>query len=262
MTLIEAYDLIAHAEQVRERIARALASLEGRSGLKRERTWLAAASELLEQTLSPTRPHLERAAALPELAEVREERARTLQNEWVDLLEKLHAGITFHAGSRAPLLETLFAKVKLPALRRASRETVDEQGASFEKRLATGYVKRMLSQESFAFALPVIEEVRAAFSRWQATATVAEPPEGAAETAGILTAAAKKLELPLRQARLLAEAALAPVAGAWEESGIAAKPRRRPQHPAAQLEPAGKQEQALPAPVPAEEKRPRRRVQG
>jgi hypothetical protein len=53
------------------------------------------------------------------------------------------------------------------------------------------------------------------------------PHEQAAPLRAELIALGKKLDVGLRQARCLAEAALAPLPDAFENSGLAAKPRKR-----------------------------------
>ncbi|MHB8876407.1 MAG: hypothetical protein ACYC8T_22160 [Myxococcaceae bacterium] len=233
LTPLEAYDLIFHSAQLQDRLSAALATLSKKQGLKREKEWLSGTVELLHASREGLPALVEKSLRLPELAGVREEHAATLQGLWVDALERLLAGITFHAGSRAPLIEALFPRQKLPALRRAKPEVVDGYAAELEKRIAGGYAKRMLAQETFAFALPVIEEVRAAFAPWKASFSGEElPGEEAEAVRAELATAAKKLEVPIRQAKLISEAALTPVNGAYETSGIGLKLRKHTQKPA------------------------------
>jgi hypothetical protein len=256
LTPLEAYDVIAHSAQLQTRLSAALAMLSKKQLLKREKEWLSGAVELLHASREGMPELIERSLRLAELTAVREEHAVELQGRWVDGLEKLLAGITFHAGSRAPLIETLFPKQKLPTLRRAKREVVATYEAEWEKRLVSGYVKRMLGQEAFAFALPVIEEVRAAFAPWKAAFSSEPLPEDQAlAVRGELAAAAKKLEVPIRQAKLLAEAALTPVAGAFEDSSIGQKPRKHSAKPVAPPadEAGGEAEPQAAAPETADE---------
>jgi hypothetical protein len=109
---------------------------------------------------------------------------------------------------------------------------------------------------AFEFAVPVIEQMRAAFGAWRAGCSLEPLPEAeVAAVADALRDAAGEVELPLRQVRMLAEAALAPVPGAFEDSGLGAKPKKRAvKVAAAKLEEVVEEAapvEAAPAPVPA-----------
>lgn len=228
LTSLEAYDLLRFSELLESRLAQAEVAQASRKGLEREKAWLTEAHELLRAARAEVPPVLERARELPELAEVREDYALELQGAWVDTLEKLHAGITFHASSRAPILETLFPHSKFPALRKAPPDGVRAYAAEFDRRSRLGYSKRIFAREDFAFAVPIILGLPEALRRWEACfqpSTMSE--EDAAPIRETLAEAAYRLERSMRQARLLAEAALVPVPGAFEEAGLGARPRRR-----------------------------------
>jgi hypothetical protein len=228
LSTLEAYDLVRFAEAFDSRLAAADELLAGRPGLEREKEWLATAIQIVRTERAPAAFILEKVRDLPELEEVREEFAYTLQNLWVDSLEKLHAGITFCASSRAPVIEALFPHLKFPQLRRASREAIHEFVAGYERRLKSSYVSRILARDDFSFVRPVLDQVATAFSQWQSSfVPVQLPHEQAAPLRAELIALGKRLDLALRQARCLAEAALAPVPDAFENSGLAAKPRKR-----------------------------------
>jgi len=228
LSTLEAYDLVRFAEALDSRLAAADELLAGRSGLEREKEWLASALQIVRTERAPAAAILEKVRDLPELEEVREEFAFTLQNLWVDALEKLHAGITFCASSRAPVIEALFPHLKFPQLRRASREGLQEFASNYERRLKSSYVSRILARDDFSFVRPVLDQVAAAYAQWQACfVPVQLPHEQAAPLRAELIALGKKLDLALRQARCLAEAALAPIPEAFESSGLAAKPRKR-----------------------------------
>lgn len=228
LSTLEAYDLVRFAEAFDSRLAAAAELLAGRPGLEREKEWLATAIQIVRTERAPAASILEKVRDLPELEEVREEFAFNLQNLWVDSLEKLHAGITFCASSRSPVIEALFPHLKFPQLRRASRDTLQEFAASYERRLKSSYVSRILARDDFAFVRPVLAQVAAAYANWQSCfAPVQLPHEQAAPLRAELIALGKKLDVGLRQARCLAEAALAPLPDAFENSGLAAKPRKR-----------------------------------
>ncbi|MCY1077153.1 hypothetical protein [Archangium lansingense] len=228
LSTLEAYDLVRFAEAIDSRLAAADELLAGRPGLEREKEWLATAIQIVRTERAPAPALLEKVRDLPELEEVREEFAFNLQNLWIDSLEKLHAGITFCASSRAPVIEALFPHLKFPQLRRASRDAIQEFNAGYERRLKSSYVSRILARDDFAFVRPVLEQVATAYATWQACfAPVQLPHEQAAPLRAELIALGKKLDIALRQARCLAEASLAPIPDAFENSGLAAKPRKR-----------------------------------
>jgi hypothetical protein len=228
LSTLEAYDLVRFAEAFDSRLAAADELLAGRSGLEREKEWLATAIQIVRTERAPAASILEKVRDLPELEEVREEFAFNLHNLWVDSLEKLHAGITFCASSRSPVIEALFPHLKFPQLRRASRDTLQEFAAGYERRLKSSYVSRILARDDFSFVRPVLAQVATAYANWQSCfAPVQLPHEQAAPLRAELIALGKKLDVGLRQARCLAEAALAPLPDAFENSGLAAKPRKR-----------------------------------
>lgn len=227
-SLLDAFDTVSRSELMTERLESALAELERRPALKDERAWLTTAVERVAAARAGVEPVLNKAMRLPELAPLREDHAYAKQQAAVDALERLQAGIAFHAGPRAPLLEALFGKLKLPALRRADRKDFEKLCAEFEKRLQSGYAKRMLADPGLEPLSAAVEQLRAAVAEWREAYSGEPLPEAEAkELQARLIGFAEALELPLRQARLLAEAALAPVDGLFEESGLGQKPRRR-----------------------------------
>lgn len=253
---IEAYDLIRHAALLAERLAAAEAELEKKRGLAKEKEWLRAAVEVLSVAREPTHAIVERARGLPGLEEVRDELGAVFQELWVDALERLLAGITFHAGPRAPLIEAVFPLVKLGPLRKARRESALSFADDLGRRMKTAYVMRTLAEPAFVFAQPVLDAVASAFAQWQDVYSGESLPEPeAAQVLKELLAAAKRVELASRQARLLAEAALAPCGGLFEELGLSVKPRRRPARAKEQPAAPAREEVAAPqadAEVPPE----------
>jgi hypothetical protein len=224
----EAYDLIRFAEAFEARLVTASDTLADREGLEPEKEWMATALALVRTALIPAPALLGRAKDLPELEEAREEFAFQQQNLWVDALEKLHAGITFCASSRAPVIEALFPHLKFPQLRRASQETVNEFAAAYERRLKSSYVNRIFSQPDFAFVRPVLDQVASAYAAWQASLAPSNLSDAqVAPLRAEMISVASRLDVALRQARLLAEAALIPLPDAFDSTGLAAKPKRR-----------------------------------
>ncbi len=231
-SILDAYDVIRYSDRVAEQLAAAQAELEKKRGLKAEKEWLRAAGDLLRAAREPSQGLIERARGLPGLEEVRDELGSVFQGLWVDALERLQAGITFHAGPRAPVVEAVFPHAKLATLRKASREGALAFAEDFERRMKTSYVSRTFAEPAFAFALPVLEQLASAFAQWQAVYSGETMPEAqAAEVHKELLVAAKRVELACRQAKLLTEAALAPCGGLFDEFGLSAKRKRRSARP-------------------------------
>jgi hypothetical protein len=228
LSTLEAYDLIRFAEAFETRLATASDMLADKPGLEAEKEWMATALRLVRTALAPSPALIERAKDLPELEEAREEFSFQQQNLWVDALEKLHAGITFCASSRSPVIEALFPHLKFPQLRRAPQETVNEFATAYERRLKSSYVTRIFGQDDFAFVRPVVEQVARTHAAWQASLLPANLSDN--QTAPLrseLVSVGSRLDVAVRQARLLAEAALVPLPEAFDSSGLSAKPKRR-----------------------------------
>ncbi len=227
-TLLDAFDLVGHSEQLLFRLDAAAAELSKKQGLKDEKAWLEQARARVATARDGVGDLLTRVLRLPEMDPVRDDHARLLQNVAVDAVEKLHAGITFAAGSRAPLLEALYGKLKIPVLRRCDREDFEKFCGDFEKRLGTGYARRMFAEESFQIVAPTLTAMQQAFATWRGVFS-AEPLDDTAAQAlrDELDAAARRLELPCKQARLLAEAALAPLKDLLENLSVTQKPKKR-----------------------------------
>lgn len=227
-SLLESFDTVSHSEQLVLRLETATAELSKKQGLKDEKAWLETAMQRVVNAREGTGDLLNRVLRLPELEPVREEHARVLQGAVVDAVERLHAGITFAGGSRAPLIEALYGKLKLPVLRRCDRADFEKFCTDFEKRLNTGYAKRMFADPSFQLVVPVLSQLHQAISTWRSV--FSDQPLSDADAQALrdeLDAVSRRLELPCRQARLLAEAALAPLKDVFESSGLAQKPKRR-----------------------------------
>ncbi|MCP3142429.1 hypothetical protein [Pyxidicoccus xibeiensis] len=225
---LESYELIRFAEAFEARLATAGEMLAGRPGLEPEKGWLAAALELVRTTRAPSGDVLDRVKDLPELEEAREEFGYHQLGLWVDALEKLHAGITFTASSRAPVIEALFPHVKFAQLRRAPRDTILEYATSYERRTKSAYVTRIFARDDFALVRPVMEQVAAAHAAWRSSHEPAPlTPEQENVLREELVALGRKLDVALRQARLLSEAALVPVPSVHEAAGLSLKPKRR-----------------------------------
>lgn len=229
MEALEAHDWIAHARQVEQQLTTAAERLDAlESPLDQERRWLEEAQALLASVRAQTEALLPRALRLPGMEDAREEAASARIEPWADAVERLLAGITFHAGPRAPVIEAVFPHKKLESLRRAKLTAARSYAEDLGRRLSSSYVARLLETEDFAFAVPVVEEVKERIAELMPS-DEAEPPTGeeAEQLRVDLVQAAQQAEQRVRQARLLAEAALLPAEGVFRELGIQAKPKKR-----------------------------------
>ena len=228
LSSVEAVDLLRFASGFSARLDHASLDLSGKTGAERETQWLTAAAELLKEVAARSSGLLDRARQLPELGELRQELAGPLQSAWVDALEKLLAGITFHVSGRSPMIEALYPTQKLAPLRRAPVEAVRKFQSDFEKRLKAGYVSRLLATDDFSFSRPVIDRIRSHYEQWRSCFEYVAIPEGeAASVRAALEEAGPQLEVAIRQASHLAAAALAPFPEIFEAHQLAAKPKKR-----------------------------------
>jgi hypothetical protein len=228
MDPLDAYETLKHAELLHGRLVAARETVARARKISREKDWLTVAADLLGVELEGVRRVVESTRMLPDLVDVRLEFAGTLQQRWVDALEKLVAGVTYHAGSRAPLLEALLPHAKFPQLRKCNREAVSAYQADLEKRLKLSYVQRMFTEATYAFAPPCVETVRATYADWHGNFSGESiPPEQAGPLREELCALGERVGVLAAQARLLAEAALLPLPGVFDEHGLGTKPRKR-----------------------------------
>lgn len=228
-TLVDAFELLVQAEQLGPRLEAAAKALDRLPGLAREKVWLAEARERFA-TIAPelSGDLLTRALRIPELEGVKGDRAKLLQGELVDAVERLSSGISFAGGSRAPLLDVLYQNVKLPQLRRCGRAELEAFCAEFEKRLKSTYARRMFGTDTYAVVVPTLRELERTIATWRSIFVA--PPLSDAEAQPLrdeLLAAAGKVDLALRQARLLAQAALLPTAELLDAAGLTPKGKRR-----------------------------------
>jgi hypothetical protein len=226
--LLEAFELIAQSHVLSRRLEAAAAELAKRPGLKDEKGWLEIGRTRLDRAREGVGDLLDRALQLEELEPMRGGRARELQGEVVDALERLQAGIAFAGSPRSPLIEALFFDTKLPLLRKFEREELERAWADFEKRLGSGYAKRMLADETYVVVVPALNEAREAFEIWRrALDPVPLDDEAARVLCEELVTTAHRIEQPSRQARLLAQAALMSMKHLIDEYNLAPKPKRR-----------------------------------
>lgn len=227
-SLLDAFDLVAHAELLELRLAATVGELSKREGLTNENAWLEAARTHVARAREGIGNLSTRVLRVAELEPARAERGRALQGAAMDAAEHVQAAIAAAGGERSPVLEAIFRNLKMPVMRRASRDDFAKFCDEIDKRLGSTYVRRMLADPMFTDVAPSLQNLRDAFAEWRLVFT-SGPPTEAEEQAlrDELLALANRLELPCRQARLLAEAALLPASDLIEPSGIFDKPRRR-----------------------------------
>lgn len=234
-TLIDAFELIVEADQLAPRLEAAATALAQLEGLDEEQGWLAAArARLAGVGAADHRGLLDRALRLVELEGLKGgERGKALQAAVADEVERLQAGIVLAGGARSPLLDTLFLNLKVPALRKCGRAELDRFCAELERRLASTYAQRMLATERHLSVVPLVASLAAAVATWRAVFIDPPPAAEDAERLGAaLMAAGASVERAVRQARLLAQAALLPAGEQLDAAGVVnaiaiAKARRR-----------------------------------
>ena len=225
--LLEAYDLVAHAEQLELRLSAAADELQKRPGLTHEKAWL----ELAKARVATAREGIGdlpiRALRVPELESMKGDYAKVLQGAVVDALEKVHGAITVAGGARAPLLEALYYKLKIPALRKCDRDDFEKFCVDFDKRLKSSFAKRILADADYAGVAPSLQGLHDSIATWRGIFLT--PPLSEEEAQPLreeLAALAKRLDIPCRQARLLAQAALVPLR-LLDDHGVSQRPKRR-----------------------------------
>lgn len=223
-TLVESFELLLEVEQLGARLEAAASALAERAELADEQAWLAlararfATAEAHAKTCSGL---LDRALRLPELDSLKGERGKLLQAAVADQVERLQAAIIVAAGERSPLIEVLFTNLKIPSLRKAMRAELEKFCAELARRLTSTYAKRVLATDRYRNVLPAVQSTRAAIATWRGVFT--EGPledDAAAVLREELMAAGGVVEFPVRQAKLLAQAALLPTAELLEAANV------------------------------------------
>ena len=160
MSTLEAYELIRFAEAFEARLVTAEDMIVGPAGTGGREAVDGRCPEAGPRGRWRPRPRCwSTRRTCPSWRRLREEFSFQQQSLWVDALEKLHAGITFSASSRAPVIEALFPHLKFPQLRRAPQDAVNEFATAYERRLKSSYVTRIFAQDDFAIVRPVVDQV-------------------------------------------------------------------------------------------------------
>lgn len=229
-TLVESFELLVQAAQLAPRLEAAALALAQLPGLDEEQGWLAAArARLAAARVESHGELLDRALRLPELEGLKAEQGKRLQGAIADEVERLQAGIAYVGGARSPVLDVLFVNLKVPTLRKCGRAELERSCAELERRLASSYVRRMFAGEPYLAVKPTVQALGTAVATWRSV--FVDPPldeAAAAPVRGELAAAGRTVEVLVRQARLLAQAALLPTVELLDAAGVVtAKAKRR-----------------------------------
>ncbi len=220
-SLVESFELVFDIEQLAPRLDAAAIALAQLSELEQEQGWLAAARERLATVRGTSyRELLDRALRLPELESLKSEHGKRLQFAIADELERLQGAITHAGTARSPLLEVLFHNLKVPALRKCGRAELDKFCTELERRLASTYARRVLTTDRYRPVTQCVASFAAAVLTWRKV--FIEPAlddDAAAPVRDELVTAARVVERAVRQARLLAQAALLPAAELLDADG-------------------------------------------
>lgn len=225
--LLEVFDLLAYSGQLEARLGAAAAEIAKRPGFEHEKAWIALACERVAAARAGVGDLPIRALRVPELEPMKGDHARTLQGAVLDAFERVHGAIVAAGGARSPLIEALTFKIKMPVLRKSDRGDFEQFCVELEKRLVTSYVKRMLADPDYAVVATPLAEMHAAIATWRGIFTA--PPLSEEEAEPLreeVLAAARRLEVPCRQARLLAQAALAPLR-LLDDHGVSQRPKKK-----------------------------------
>lgn len=228
MNTNEAFDLIAHAEVLEERLGAAAVELAKREATVTESLWLASAAKRIGQARKHVGDLHARCLRLPEMHSLRVEHARSLQGAVMDAFDSLLASITKELGERSPLIEAIYRNIKTPQMRRCAPADFEKFCVEIEKRLGTSYVSRLLADPEYAAIEPALAAYRAAVETWR-TSFSAEPATEAecAELRGEVESIAQAIDTAMRQARLLTEAARVTAGDLFDSASILEKPKRR-----------------------------------
>ena len=224
----EAQELAAFALQTGERLRAAQARFDTEHDEPAvERDWLSAAEQRVSAALEAVQLRLAEAAPLPEFASARKTKSEALSNAWADAIESVFDAIVANVSANGPLVEALFPHQRFATLRKPG-SSAQNFWLEFERRAESGYVRRLCSDPEYAFLPPLLEAAKSSErSLREALSPKALPEPQALELREAVSVATQALEVALRQARCLAEAAFAATPTWLSELGLDAKPKRR-----------------------------------
>ncbi|MEI9938396.1 MAG: hypothetical protein WDO69_14335 [Pseudomonadota bacterium] len=223
----EAQDLAAFGTQTIERLAAASARLAAQNEAAEEHAWLEAATLRVTSALEGVHRALLEAAPLPEFANARKVKSEALSNAWADAIEGVFDAIVANVSANGPLVEALFPHQRFAALRRPG-SAAHNFWLEFERRTESSYVRRLCSDPAYEFLPPLLEAAKTSERTLREALAPRPLPEAqAVALREAVNVAAQGLELALRQARSLTDAAFAATPTLVNELGLDAKPKRR-----------------------------------
>jgi hypothetical protein len=225
----EAQELVSFATQVLERLATACAQLDSQPSAPEERGWLLVAQQRLATSCEVTRNALNEASELPEFSGARKLKGEALSNAWADAVEGVFDAIVANVSGNGPLIEALFPHQRFASLRRPGA-AAQNFWQEFERRSESAYVRRLCGDTSYEFLPPLLQAAKDTERRLrEALSPRPLPPGKEAQLRDQVSLAAEGLELALRQARSLSEAAFAATPAAFADLGLDMKPKKRVQ---------------------------------
>ena len=230
VSIQEAQDLVTFATQTLDRLALAASKLDAPIDESlEERSWLAVASRRVSAGLADTETALQEAAELPEFAGARKLKGEALSNAWADAVEGVFDAIVANVSGNGPLIEALFPHQRFASLRRPGA-AAQNFWLEFERRSESAYVRRLCGDQAYEFLPPLLEAAKETERKLrEAISPKPLPTPKAEKLRERVSAAAERLEIALRQARSLIEAAFAATPSVASELGLDAKPKRRVQ---------------------------------
>jgi hypothetical protein len=230
VSIHEAQDLVTFASAALERLSLASAQLDAAGAEPvEERAWLSVAAQRVSAGLADTQAALTEAADLSEFAGTRKLKGETLSAAWADAVEGVFDAIVANVSGNGPLIEALFPHQRFASLRRPGA-AAQNFWLEFERRSESAYVRRLCGDPSYQFLPPLLEAAKETEKKLrEAMSPKPLPAAKADKLRERVSAAAERLELALRQARALSDAAFAATPSVVTELGLDAKPKRRAQ---------------------------------
>ena len=230
VSIQEAQDLVAFAGQTLERLALASERLaEAGDQLVEEQGWLATATQRVRDGLDATQTALSEGAELPEFANKRKVKSEVLSAAWADAVEGVFDAIVANVSGNGPLIEALFPHQRFDALRKPGA-AAQNFWLEFERRSESAYVRRLCGDPSYEFLPPLLAAAKETERALRESAKPKPlPPAREAKLREQICVAFESLELALRQARALCEAAFCRTPAVINELNLDTKPKRRAQ---------------------------------
>ena len=228
VSLQEAQDLVTFAGQTLERLVMASERLaDAGDEQAEEKGWLVTAALRVRAGVEDTQAALLEGAELPEFASKRKVKSEELSAAWADAVEGVFDAIVANVSGNGPLIEALFPHQRFDSLRKPGA-AAQNFWLEFERRSESAYVRRLCGDPSYEFLPPLLAAAKETERALRDSAKPKPlPPAREAKLRERISVAAERLELSLRQARALCEAAFAATPAVMNELNLDTKPKRR-----------------------------------